>query len=54
MLLHNIRNRTIVNYTSVTFLSGLGFLNYWYLYPKVVERNEYQRKMIMEKAFYVN
>jgi hypothetical protein len=47
-------NRTIVNYTSVIFLSGLGILNFWYMYPKVVERNENQRKMIMEKGFYAN
>ena len=47
---YNITKKQITNYTTVSFLSGLGIINYWYLYPNVVERNKQQIKLILDKT----
>ena len=36
---YNMSQRNLFNYTSFSFLSGFGIFNYWYLYPRIVERN---------------
>ena len=55
---YNISNRNIFNYTCVSFLSGFGIFNYWYLYPRIVERNKNMKeqhvKLIMDKSHYIN
>lgn len=55
---YNMSNRNIFNYTCVSFLSGFGIFNYWYLYPRIVERNknmnEQHVKLIMDKSHYIN
>ena len=37
---YNMSHRNFFNYTSFGVLSSFGILNYWYLYPRIVDRNK--------------
>ena len=55
---YNMSHRNLFNYTSFSFFSGFGIFNYWYLYPRIVERNRNMNqqhiKLIMDKEHYIN